>query len=523
MADNEKVGGKNSRHDMTRGERVIAFIHRYLLVPEGILIGKPVKLLDFEKKFVRDIYDNSCGTSRAYLSIARKNAKTALIAMLVMAHTVGPEAFPNSRIVSGARSRKQASEVYNYAAKMTMMSPELRKIIKVIPSQKKLIGLPMNVEYQAISADAAGAHGGSPILAILDEVGQVRGPYDAFIEAIETAQGAYEGKALLIAISTQAPSANDLFSRWLDDAANARDPHIVSHVYSAPEGCDLMDREAWKAANPALGVFRSLLDVEEAAARAVRMPTAENTFRWLYLNQRVEAFAPFISRAAWAVCGAPVKPIDDAPVYGGLDLSSVSDLTALVLMGGVDGVWQIHPTFWLPADSLAEKSRADRVPYDLWHKEGFLEAAPGKSVDYEFVAHYLRDAFARYDIRKIAFDRWGFKHLRPWLVRAGFSDGEIDGHFEEFGQGFSSMSPALRELEGDILNERIAHGGHPVMTMCAANAVVRTDPSGNRKLDKERSSGRIDGMVALADAKGAAPSDVAEETFAADYDLPVWS
>jgi phage terminase large subunit-like protein len=165
----------------------------------------------------------------------------------------------------------------------------------------------MNVEYQAIAAEAKGAHGGSPIVAILDEVGQVRGPYDAFIEAIETSQGAYAGKSLLIAISTQAPSPNDLFSRWLDDARLSNDPHIVSHVYQAPEECDLLDREAWAAANPALGIFRSLQDVAEAAERATRMPTAESTFRWLYLNQRVEASTPFVSRSTWAACGAEVQ------------------------------------------------------------------------------------------------------------------------------------------------------------------------------------------------------------------------
>lgn len=510
----------------TRGERVIRFIQTMCRVPEGVLIGQPVKLLPFQREFILAIYDNPNGTSRAYLSIARKNAKTATIAMILLAHIVGPEAFQNSSIVSGARSRKQAAEVYKYASKMVMMSPELRKIIRPIPSQKTLIGLPMNVEYQAISADAAGAHGGSPILAILDEVGQVRGPYDAFIEAIETAQGAYEGRALLIAISTQAPTDNDLFSRWLDDAANANDPHIVSHVYTAPLDCDLTDREAWQAANPALGVFRSLQEVEEYSERAVRMPTAENTFRWLFLNQRVEASSPFVSRNAWAACGGLAKPLDGVPVYGGLDLSSVSDLTAFLLMGNIDGIWHVHPTFWLPGDMIAERSRADRVPYDLWHKQGLLKAAPGNSVDYEFVAQHIWEQKQRLDIRKIGFDRAMFKHLRPWLIKAGFSEVEIEDLFEEVGQGYVSMSPALRDLEAEILNCRIAHGvvcsncggdgcdtcsntgavPHPVLQINMANAIVMRDPAGNRKLDKQRANGRIDGAAALADAFAAAPA-----------------
>lgn len=495
---------------MTRGEKVIAFIERFCRVPEGVLLGKPVQLLDFQKRFILDVYDNPHGTSRAYLSIARKNSKTATIAMMVLASLVGPEAFQNSRIISGAQSRKQAAEVYNYAAKMVMMSPELRGIVKLIPSQKTLVGLPMNVEFQSIAAEAKTAHGGSPIVAILDEVGQIRGPHDPFIEAIETAQGAYEGKALLIAISTQAATEGDLFSIWLDDASVHKDPHIVSHVYTAPKECDLMDRSAWAMANPALGVFRSLSDVEEAAERAVRMPTSENTFRWLYLNQRIEANSPFVSAGVWATCAAAPLPLDDVAVYGGLDLSSARDLTALVLIGEVDGVWQVVPTFWLPGEGLPEKSRADRVPYDLWARQGYLQTAPGKAIEYEYVAEYMRGVFDSYNIKKIAFDRWGWKHLKPWLQKAGFDDATLDAHFVEMGQGYQSMSPALRDLETDLLNGRLAHGDHPVLKMCAANAVVQQDPAGNRKLAKDKSSGRIDGMVALAMARAAAGADASE-------------
>lgn len=502
---------------MTRGEKVIAFIHRYCKVPEGNLLGKPVELLDFQKQFILDIYDNPAGTSRAYLSMARKNGKTATIAMILLAHIVGPEAFQNSRIVSGARTRKQAAEVFNYAWKMVMISDELRRIVKPIPSQKTLIGLPMNVEYQAISADAAGAHGGSPILAILDEVGQVRGPHDAFVEAIETAQGAYEGKALLIAISTQAATDGDLFSIWLDDAEKSKDPRIVSRVYSAPEDCELMDRDAWKVANPALGVFRSVSDVEDFASRAVRAPTAENSFRWLYLNQRIEASAPFVSKGVWKACGDPVGEFT-GPVYAGLDLSSAHDLTAFVMISLIDGIWHVKPTFWLPGEGLLEKSRQDRVPYDLWSRQGHLQTTPGKSVEYEFVAHRLWEFVSQYDIRKIAFDRWGFRHLRPWLLKAGFPEDGLDGEgglFEEFGQGTKSMTPALRALESDLLDRRVAHGNHPVLEWCAKNAIVAgTDD--NRKLDKAKSTGRIDGMVALAMARAVAG------TFAEDTNVSFW-
>ena len=502
---------------MTRGERVIAFIERYIRVPEGKHIGKPLVLMPFQARFIREVYDNPAGTRRAYLSIGRKNGKSALIAALALAHIVGPEAKQNSQIVSGALSQKQAALIFKLMQKMIGLDETLRAkgVTRVVPSQKQIIGVRMNVEYQALSAEAGTAHGLSPVLAILDETGQIKGPQDDFVEAIETSQGAYDAP-LLIAISTQAATDNDLYSRWLDDAASSQDPRIVSHVYTAPADCDLLDREAWKAANPALGEFRSLSDMEDLAAIADRLPSEENKFRWLYLNQRIEATAPFISRKTWAACDAPPVPLaKGSVVYGGLDLSEVSDLTALVLVSPEqDGliapaktVWQVHPTFWLPGFGLREKAKADRVPYDLWHKQGFLQATDGPTVDYEFVAAHLWDVHQRYDVRKIAFDRWNWRHLKPWLLKAGFTEAELEGDdaiFEPMGQGFASMSPALRDLESAVLNGALAHGDHPVLTMCAANAVVQMDPAGNRKLAKHKSRGRIDGLQALAMAMSVA-------------------
>lgn len=502
---------------MTRGEKVIAFIERYCPTPEGRHVGKPLRLMDFQKKFILAIYDNPDGTARAYLSIARKNGKSAIIAAIALAHTVGPEARQNSQIISGARSREQAAIVFKLMQKMIGLSPDLRSksITRITPSQKMITGVQMNVEYRAISAEAGTAHGLSPVLAILDEVGQIKGPTDDFVEAITTSQGAHDNP-LLIAISTQAPTDNDLFSRWLDDAEASQSPRIVSHVYTAPEDCDLLDQDAWQAANPAMGEFRSVADLEDMAAVADRLPSEENSFRWLYLNQRIEATAPFISKKLWDSCDAKLAQLEDGVViYAGLDLSEVSDLTALVmvtpvtnaLLAPVNTEWHVHPTFWLPEVGLREKSKSDRVTYDIWCKEGWLETTPGPTVDYEFVAAYLWEVCNRYDVRKIAFDRWNWRHLKPWLARAGFSESQLKGDnavFDQMGQGFKSMSPALRDLESAFLNGAIVHGGHPVLESCARNAVVQRDPAGNRKLAKHKSRGRIDGMVALAMAMSVA-------------------
>lgn len=491
---------------MTRGEKVIAFIEEYCRVPEGKNVGERIVLDEFQRRFILAVYDNPHGTTRAYLSIARKNGKTALIAGIALAHIVGPVAVRNSQIISGARSRDQAALVFKLMTKMIALEPRLRDITRIIPSSKTIFGLPMNVEYRAISAEAKTAHGLSPVVAILDEVGQVRGPQDDFVDAIETSQGAHDSP-ILFAISTQAASDADLFSIWLDDAKASGDPKIVSHVYEAPKDCGLMDEMAWRAANPALGKFRSLDDLRHLAEKAARMPSFAATFRNLNLNQRIDATTPFVSRDVWDENGGEPDSIDGAEVFGGLDLSAVSDLTALVL---VTREGSVVPTFWLPEEGLSEKAKAARAPYDLWAQQGFLSTTPGRSIQYEYIAERLRGVFDRCDVKAIAFDRHNMRFLRPWLERAGFSEDELE-RFVDFGQGFVSMSPALRELEARLLDRRLRHGNHPVLRHCAASAVVVQDPAGNRKFAKNKSTGRIDGMVALAMAVGVMPSEAEEE------------
>jgi phage terminase large subunit-like protein len=235
------------------------------------------------------------------------------------------------------------------------------------------------------------------------------------------------------------------------------------------------------------------------------MPAREAEYRNLILNQRVEPTNMFVSPAVWKACGEPAGSLAGLTIYGGLDLSAVSDLTALVLIGRRDGKWRVQPTFWLPSEGLSKKATADRLPYDLWHAQGYLQTTPGRTVSYEFVADHLAELFRRYDIVKIGFDRWNIRNFLPWLHKAGLSEQFVKDHFVEFGQGLASMSPALRDLEQVLLEGQIAHGNHPVLSMCASNTVIAVDDAGNRKPSKKRSVGRIDGMVALAMAIGVAP------------------
>jgi phage terminase large subunit-like protein len=485
---------------MTRGEKVCAFVETHCLVPEGDLLGQPMRLLPFQRNFILSIYDNPHGTHTAILSIARKNGKTGLIAAILLAHICGPEAITNAQICSGAMSKEQAAVVFELARKIVELSPKLSALVRVQLSGKRLIGLRKNVLYRALSAEGKTAHGLSPVLLIIDEAGQIVGPTDKFVEALTTAQGAYSNP-LLIVISTQAPTANDLLSTWIDAQRNAPDPRTVCHVYEAPEGCALDDRAAWAAANPAMGVFRSIGDIEKQCKQAMELPANQPAFQNLVLNMRVEADSPFVPRSVWEANGTSPGDKPVGKVWCGLDLSAVADLTAFV---AVDQEGGVHPTFWLPHEGLKEKSRKEKVPYDLWLREGLLLTTPGKAIEYEHVAGFLRTFFDENDVQAVGFDRFLYNFLKPWLEKKGFSEAELE-KFIPFGQGTVSQTPALRELEVKLCNHSLKHGNHPVLSMCCANAKV-VGTTDCRKFDKKKQRGRIDGMSALANAVGVMPT-----------------
>lgn len=493
----------------TRGQRNINWIETHCRIPEGKDVGKEVRLREWQKVEIRKIYDNPAGTRRAIISFGRKNAKTTLAAFLLLLHTCGPEARPNSQLNSAAQSKDQAAILFKLAAKVVRLSPTLSPVVVIRDTVKELLCPELGTLYKALSAEASTAYGLSPVFIVHDELGQVKGPRSELYDALETAVGAHDSP-LSIVISTQAPTDGDLLSVLIDDALAGNDPRVVLSLYAADPADDPFVEATIRKANPAFGDFLNATEVLAMAEDARRMPSRENEYRNLILNQRVDRTTPFISKAIWqANGGAVAKDWGEAPVYAGLDLSAVHDLTAFVPIAWIDDAWEVKPTFWLPGEGLLEKSRADRVPYDIWADEGKLETTPGRAIQYEFVAHWLFRFWGDHPNLKIAFDRWGMKHLRPWLVKAGFTEEQIDEIFVEFGQGFQSMSPAMRELESALLEEKVRHANHPVLTMCAANAVVTTDPAGNRKLNKAKAAGRIDGAVALTMAFGVAP-EVAE-------------
>jgi len=488
---------------MSRAADNIAWIEQYCRIPEGKDAGKPVKLRPFQKKIIRGIY--SSPTRRAIISFGRKNAKTTLSAFLLLLHLCGPEGAktPNAQLYSAAQSREQAALLFALAAKIVRMSPGLLAVVGIRDAAKQLYCDKLGTLYRALSADASTAFGLSPVFAVHDELGQVKGPRSLLYEAIETGAGAHENP-LSIVISTQAPTDADLLSILIDDAKESHDPRTKLFMYSASEKTAPFTKKAIREANPAFGDFLNPVEVMDQAAAAKRMPSREAAYRNLILNQRVNQETPFIPRQIWFENKRePIaKYFESEPVTLALDLSARNDLTALAMRCSHDGTHHVRLEFWAPLLHVEDRSIRDRVPYDMWAQQGHITLTPGASVDYAYVAARLVQLSEQMDIEAIFFDRWRMDVLESELARIG-----VELPLIPHGQGFKDMSPALDLLEGELLNARIRLGNNPVLNSHAANAVISADEAGNRKLNKKKSTGRIDGMVALAMTFGSRETD----------------
>jgi phage terminase large subunit-like protein len=484
-------------------------------VPSGEGAGGTFQLREWQRRFIRDVYEphNEHGrrqVRRAVLSIARKNGKTALIAALVLAHLIGPEAIQNGEIYSAANDREQASQVFKVAAQIVRADPELEAILKVVDSTKTIACYGNGSVYRAISAEAGTKHGLNPSLVIYDELAQAKNR-DLF-DVLDTAMGA-RAEPLFVTISTQSNDPEHILSQLIDDGQRAEDPTTVTHLYAVDDEAEnIFDEAVWYDANPALGDFRSMEDLRTMADRARRMPSFEASFRNLYLNQRVDAQSPLIPRAEWTACQVEEVAFEPGePVFLGLDLSGKRDLTALVMIPAQRGDDRMRAWFWKPSETLEESERSAGAPYRLWAKQGYIDATSTRTVEYAYVAQTLGRIAAEYDVQGVAFDRWRIDDLHKELdaegivshVDTGTSEKRGDGlRLVKWGQGYQDMAPAVEALEASVLERRLAHDGNPVLTMCFANATVQTSPAGDRKLVKTSERLRIDGAVAAAMALG---------------------
>lgn len=489
---------------LSRAGRVVAFCED-LPITAGKLAGSSMKLRPWQRDFIEAVYavddEGRRPVRTAVLSMGRKNGKTQLAAALALCHLVGPEAEPRGEVYSCALTRDQAAKLFAEMVAILKGHPELDDRCNIVRFTKQIevmSGAGDGSIYAALSADAGSKLGLSPSFVVYDELGSA--PNRALFDAMDTATGARDNPLMMV-ISTQAAADHAVLSELIDYGLKVQDgdiddPAFHLTLYRAPEDADPWDPATWRLANPALGDFRSLDDVKRQAGQARLVPSKEAAFRNLILNQRVSAVSRFIHRAEWDACGAAVdaKRLDGRECYAGLDLGATRDLTAFVMVFPDDlGSFDVVCRFFMPEANIAERSNEDRVPYDLWAKQGFITLIPGATIDPGFVADAIVSAANRYTLTSLAYDRWRIEDLKRELGLFGQTLPLVP-----HGQGFKEMSPAVDALERHVAERLIRHGGNPVLNMCAANAVITRDPAGGRKLDKSKAAGRIDGLVALA-------------------------
>jgi phage terminase large subunit-like protein len=437
--------------------------------------------------------------------MARRNGKTLLAAVILLLHLVGPFKRQNSTLASAATTRKQASIVFRYVATIVRANAVLRQELRIIDSTKHIVHRTDASVYMAIAAEAGGQFGEGLDLVVYDELAQAknRDLYDALMTSLGS-----QIEPLMLVISTQAPADQHILSELIDygervAAGVIDDKTFVVHCYSAPKDAKLSDERGWKAANPALGDYRDLDELRAAMRRAIELPSLESTVRVFYLNQRVRSEAPFLSPGVYELNAAPVDTAlfadRNRQVFGGIDLSARTDLTAAVFAVEDDaGNVHLMPRAWTPGDTLAQRTLRDRAPYDAWVSQDFLQTTPGKTVDYEFVAAALASLAGSMWMVRVNYDRWRIDILKQALAHIGAVLPLVP-----MGQGFKDMSPAIEAFEALALAGKLRHGGHPVMRWCFANAVITRDPAGGRKLDKSKAYGRIDIAQAAVMAVGA--------------------
>lgn len=504
-----------------RSSRNAHWLEANCYVPDGPKAGEKLVLTDHQNEKLRRIYKDANRLPRTViLSEARKNAKTAFASFIVLLHTMGPEARPFQQVVTAARVKDQAALTYEYCANSIICSPTLSPVVDFADTKKSFKVKQIRTTYKALSKDAKAQLGKSPAVAIHDELGQVSGPLDELFNNIETAMKAH-AQPMAIIVSTQAPKDGDLLSVLIDNAINHPRPDVVLFLSTAPmepeEGIpeDGKPAEAWavppdpdypyslpalRMANPEAGVLCNLEELRRDALNAQQMPSLDASYRNLTLNQRIDQVATFIPRAVWNACAGPALelPGKDVDVYLGLDLSEVGDLTSMAASWQLDGLLYCWTRSFLPADGIRERSRRDRVPYDVWAEQGHLVLCPGKAIDEDWICvNHVLPLWEVLRVRKAGFDRWGFKAFHKALRRAGMSENTILTKWEPVGMGTATMTPVLKDLETRLLNRTLRHGNQPVLNMAASNVVVVGD-SEARRPSKRTSRARIDPFVALA-------------------------
>ena len=478
----------------------MAFIEN-LCHTKGTWAGKPFELINWQEQIIRDLF----GTLKpngyrqfntAYIEIPKKQGKSELAAAVALLLTCG-DGEERAEVYGCAADRQQAAIVFDVAADMVRMCPALSKRVKILASQKRLIYTPTNSFYQVLSAEAYSKHGFNIHGVVFDELHTQ--PNRKLFDVMTKGSGDARMQPLYFLITTAGTDTHSICyetHQKAKDIIEGRkiDPTFYPVIYGADESDDWTDPKVWKKANPSLDITVGIDKVKAACESAKQNPGEENAFRQLRLNQWVKQAVRWMPMEKWDKCAFSVDEdeLEGRVCYGGLDLSSTTDITAFVLVFpplDEEDKYIILPHFWIPEDNLTLRVNRDHVPYDVWERQGYLQTTEGNVVHYGFIEQFIERLGERFNIREIAFDRWGAVQMVQNLESMGFT-------VVPFGQGFKDMSPPTKELMKLVLEQKIAHGGHPVLRWNMDNIYIRTDPAGNIKADKEKSTEKIDGAVA---------------------------
>ncbi len=492
---------EGSKYDKKLADHAVNFIE-ILKHTKGEWAGKDFKLLPWQKSIIRDLFgivkeDGHRQFTTAYVECPKKTGKSELAAAVALYLLAGDQE-QGAEIYGCAADRAQASIVFDVACQMVRQCPLLNRIIKIIPSQKRLVYPPTNSFYQVLSAESITKHGLNTHGVVFDELHAQ--PDRRLYDVMMYGSGNARKQPLYFLITTAGTDRHSIcweVHRKAEDILRGKiqDPSFYPVIYAASEDEDWTDERVWHKANPSLGVTVDISKFRAACESAKQNPAEENLFRQMFLSQWTKQSVRWMPMEKWNRCSFAINEEEQygRACYGGLDLASTTDITAFVLVfppRSIDEKYIILPYFWLPEETLEFRVRRDHVPYDLWYKAGKVLVTEGNVTHYEELETFIGLLKDKFDIKEIAYDRWNAAQIVQRL-------GEMGITMVPFGQGFASMSSPTKELMKLVLEERIAHGGNEPLAWMADNVTVRTDPAGNIKPDKEKSTEKIDGIVAL--------------------------
>jgi phage terminase large subunit-like protein len=500
-------GVKGFRFDPGSAANVIDFIESFCTHTKDsptARAGDPIKLLDWQKRWVIEpIYgwldsDNLRRYRVAYLEVPKKNAKSTLLSCLSVYHLLADNE-PGGLGCIAARDRNQASIIYGEAAQMVLKSPALSSELEVIDSRKTIIHKASNSRMQVISRDAGAAEGPSYSFVFFDEL---HSQPDRKLWSALRYSGRSRKSPLIITITTAGSDRQSICYEQHEYAelvtANPNyDPRFYGKIFAAKPTDDFFDPAVWRAANPGMGITMTESGFAADAVEAKNKPSKLNDWLRYSLGIWTETSTRWLDPDKWAACSdRPSEPFAGRSCVVGMDLSKSTDLSAFVaLYPCEDGTFDVDCMLWTPKELVMERERVDHQPFQHWVNSGYITATDGNVIDHGKIREYVLEYAKKHKIDRVLMDTSGAVQLSLELRGSGLD-------VVSFGQGFRAMSSPTRLLESLILQQKIRHGGNPVLNWMAANVTVDTNEYEDVRPVKKRSTGRIDGIVALIFALG---------------------